>query len=533
MLYYLVENKKEIRECLRKLRLEKHCYPMQPFQRGEATQLGLSANTIEVLRLKYRDNKNFHFELLLSESKEINIPSQTYRSIQGRIHFLEPEWMGKPPGEDVIEEIVLLLLSRADNAHAVFLGRDIELGERTDPANAAIDGLPFACDICSGKRSYMWRLLKHEPLTKGNLNDRFPNLKEWLSDPDARVILSISSGGVRCYGVSPALNLLDKIEVRDCFDEIWGTSGGAIVAQLYGARVPPEKIEEMAFHIYQRRYPNVPFFRSKFRMTRAIARGIFGAFKSKASLGLMSMRDPLKKILNAAEKWKCPNRQDIPVYTVATDLLRRGPVVFTEERKVAPYLKNMVYPSHPWPACLPSSLVPLLFPPLKMKVGQTDLLCCDGAIAEELPLMMPFLKWYRDRHNRPEETPKKLKIFYLDFANHLTEKSLRSLSGKMNLNLSRITAEVLDILLSRPKYNFLAVAEEMPNVEVMGARFDVGRASLLDANQIPSIISAARAIFADQLTEVEENLVRAKAKGVESSEHKLEEDLQSNLNLKV
>lgn len=264
MYYWKVNNTADTRKAIKKLRLSEHCYIK--FVHKE-TQLLFSDSTLQLAKTTFTsENKKQWLDLINLNGTRQVLSTGTEAEIRSRMHNLDSSWVEKKPPDELIEEIVLLLFSRTDKSFAMFLGRDIDLGQTCSPATASLDGVPFACDSWLGKRKYLWRLLKHEPLQLGDVHSRFANLKEWLNDPNARVILSISSGGVKCYGVSPILSLLDQLGVREHFDELWGTSGGAIVAQLYGSGVPPDRIEKLAYHIYQRRYPNVPFFRSKFRL---------------------------------------------------------------------------------------------------------------------------------------------------------------------------------------------------------------------------------------------------------------------------
>lgn len=450
---------------------------------------------------------------ILSKSQEVNFSDTVAIHFQNQIfgfsadteHDFDPR---------VVHELTLQIWASGKPLVAKYLGKHLpsvhSAIELKTPQSIHENQL-ITFDIIGGKRSYCWRFLTPSGLDSAlESNPKFEKLIEWFNDPEARIVLSISSGGVRCYGVPTALRMLDQLGVRHNIDELWGTSGGAIAAYLYGIGVPPSKQEEIAYRIYNEHYPDLPMFKNKSGFLRRVAKGIWG-FRAKATTGIFQFYAPMLDIIKDAEAWKDPSLRNIPFYAVATDLHRKGPVALSSSYDIPAHLQTMMYHCSPRKACVASASVPLVFPLQKIKSRDgTNLLCCDGAISEELPLMMPFVKWYRDNlSNLKERKKRKLKIFYLDFAQHFPEAPIPTETSSFRItsySFGNIATRVLDILLCRPKLNFMTLSQDMKDVEVMGIRVDLEKISLLDASKIPQIIDSTRAIFHERLLKLEKKL---------------------------
>ena len=502
MLYYQLDHSDWVLTYLNRIGLLRFAYPMAT--KSQKSVLLISRPTWRLLKESLQNEQEKSRLYFAVRRKRIRRSALAY--LRSLITITDECWAEEIPPEPVVRELILFLKSRPDPPCIKYLARMTSSEGQQQFKQDLGNGIPFVFDLPGGNRNYSWVMLPNHLEAEQLRPENLQHFLEWFRDPEARVVLALSSGGVRCQGLAPALELLESLGLRDYIDEVWGTSGGAITGQLYASGVPPQRIERLGYDLFRRRYPQLPFFESSFHLIGALIRGFWDMLKSRSRSGLIAMHEPLTRSLKDAKSWVSPKVAQIPFYGVATDLVRRGPVALTDTPKVPIHLRTIVYPSAPWISCVPSSLIPIVFPPIDLTVQSTQLLLCDGAVSEEVPLMMPFLKWYRDGHALPADTPQKLKIFYLDFTSYFKRHLHPSPGKKVKLSLRYVAAELLEILLSRPKYNFLSVADEMPNVDVMGIRFDVEGLGFLTTSQIPAIMSRARRELGQQMAEMEAKL---------------------------
>ena len=147
------------------------------------------------------------------------------------------------PPEDARLAVLARLLAegRANGSVEVrFLGRN---------RNVPADG--FALDRAGGQRRYVWQIVPTEVHAgRPAVHERFRAVRGVCADPDARVVLSLGSGGLKLFAHATALRLFETLGVDEHFSEVWGSSAGAMAGLLYAQGLSPHAIEQMGYDLY-------------------------------------------------------------------------------------------------------------------------------------------------------------------------------------------------------------------------------------------------------------------------------------------
>ena len=200
------------------------------------------------LRFQCADGSFFLTDEELLDAQRSGCRVQVVRRIQERelpVRFSLPhdgavtDW----PPEDARLAVLARLLAedRATGAVEVrFLGRN-----RIVPA----DG--FALDRAGGQRRYVWQVVPTEiHAARPAVQERFRALRAVCADPNARVVLSLGSGGLKLFAHATALRLFDALGIGEHFSEVWGSSAGAMAGLLYAQGLSAHAIEQMGYDLY-------------------------------------------------------------------------------------------------------------------------------------------------------------------------------------------------------------------------------------------------------------------------------------------
>ena len=381
--------------------------------------------------------------------------------------------------DDVALEATLWLYARPD-VQLEYMGRGRFLNKL--PCNPR--DLVYL-DIAGGRRAYAFRTLR---VPAGQLDERglrvradLEERQRWFTDPDARVVLSIGGGGYRLFAALQALKIIEHMlgGDRTRVHEAWGSSGGALLGYVFARGLPLETIENLAYDLYHGRRKDVAgiHLRSLFhfgaRVLGDLARGRTGA-------------PELASWVDAVDGNGANGKPTIPFYAMVSNTRWRHPVAFAEPENIAAHTRDFLIPCNSRDATAASMAVPFLFRPLRNVAGFPDDIWFDGSIADENPLMLPFVKWLRDRKAAPEQTPKRLKIVLVNLNLRMSESTFlvglgaRSAIGK--------AMDVIDLLLDSKTHALIRTLTEVDDVEIMTATLTLGSLNFITRAAIPAAV---------------------------------------------
>ncbi|MEO5968505.1 MAG: patatin-like phospholipase family protein [Bdellovibrionia bacterium] len=440
--------------------------------------------------------KSSKMKFVAIEAERTEISSDVEASLESRIISKLEALLSDSPPRSVVEEIKVMLWLNP-KLTLRYLGRNLETGQKLEN-----DPNLFCIDIAGGRRCYYWQCLwTVEAETDPSPFEHFHELKQWFQTPDTRIILCIGSGGMRMYGATALLKILDLLDIRSNIHEIWGSSGGSLVAYPYSEGVAPQWIEQIGYDFYNNRYPEINLTGLHFRTFLNLGRQAFQILKDLKP-GIINFQKSLKIAVDEAVLKKDKLKKKIPFYAISTSTRGHTFSVLTEEENIEKYHGDFLCKCKSLQAMAASAAIPIIFKPelIQMPKGTMEY-WLDGYLNEEIPLVSPYHKWQLDRKNRPDTTPKKLKIFYIDLGMRCSElEFLRksknaSLVGKKMKGIASFIDKVLDYRLDQ----VVKILNSVESVEVVGVRVELGMLGVLDTRTIPLIIQRSREFFTRSL----------------------------------
>jgi len=417
---------------------------------------------------------------VLDEIEEDALPVRFFLPHDGAVN--------DPPPQGARLAVLSRLLAEGragGEVHIRFLGRN-----RSVPA----DG--FVLDQAGGQRCYVWQVVPgDELLCQPELRERFSALRAHLADPQRRVVLSLGSGGLKLFSHAVVLRLLETIGAAEHVDEVWGSSGGALVALLYCYGLSPHAIEQTGYDVYSGRFA-VSLRPSTFQMVRHLVRDAIMPRDDATAAGFVDCADALQRMLAQY----CNERNSLrPFYCTAFNLGTRRTDVLTPA-PVPEHLHDLVRQVEARDAALASSAVPLLFVPRTIPVGDGTAHYIDGSITEGVPMHSPVRKWDLDREagleSRERLTILSVKLTGQSNGHHMGGRmsKLRLLQTIASVGIEEIHRRDRELLALREDVELLPLelADPIPDF------FDIGR--------IPECVRMAKENFPEQLALIEERL---------------------------
>ena len=420
----------------------------------------------------------------------IDIDPQAWSQARARILYGWSATISEPPPDAVLDEVTLWLYARPD-AQLEYMGRG-----RFGGGNRLVKDLEFlAFDVPGGRRGYMFRVIK--TAKAGEFDDRSIGIRQdfarraaWINDPEARVVLSMGGGGYRLFAALSALKVIEKMlgGQRDKIDEVWGSSGGALLGYVWANGLDLDVIDRLGFALYHGKSKHLPGIH--LRSLANLAMQLVGNW----ALGRAGSPE-LGAWVEAVDRM-CPPQQGgpkVPFYAMVSNTRWRHPVAFAEPRFISEHCRDIIIPCPSDKATAASMAVPFLFRPLRGLEGFEDDIWFDGSIVDENPVMLPFVKWMRDRKADPEGTPKRLKVMLVNLNMRLSESSLLSTLAP-SVKLIGKAAELVDLLLDSKTHALIRTLTEIEDVEIMTATLTVGRLNFITRRDIPTAIRCGRVI---------------------------------------
>jgi hypothetical protein len=446
-----------------------------------------------ILRFQAADGTYFLAEEALRSTRAGGVPLEVLREIdesQIPVCFLPPErGMTFEPAPEEARMAVLAQLLAEDRARGEedvrFLGR-----------NRPVPPEGFELDRVGGGRRYVWQIVPRHTAIAPGLHDRFPQLRALLTNPRARVVLSLGSGGLKLFAHATVLRLLEELEVDESIDEIWGSSAGALAALLYSHSLSPAAIEQTGFDLYAGRW-DLSIHPSKIQVLRQLLREALLPSSESSHAGFVDCSESLALML---DRYCSTLRPRQSLYCTAFNLADCRPAVLSPE-PVPPHLESFITQTDPREAALASAAVPLLFVPRVVRIEGRDVPFIDGSTTEEVPLYSVVRKWDLDRA-AGAETREGLVILYVKLTGTpAIYRTSHGRVGKLRL-LQTIASAGMETMYQRD----LELISARPDVCLLPLQLPGSSPDFFEIRRIPEWVRLARDAFPEQLLELEQSL---------------------------
>ncbi|MES2614997.1 MAG: patatin-like phospholipase family protein, partial [Bdellovibrionota bacterium] len=438
----------------------------------------LSANSYEFI-MNHKKIKQNDFNCV----HKLTLEGDELKKCEDRIILNTIGSLCESPSSGALQEILVYLFVNQELC-VEYLGRGLLdkkeslQYEKTFPEG---QNVKFYCDKIGGYRKYCWKTHPAQYVSNAPLlQDQLKGFLNWISDPEAKVVLSLGAGGVRFLGATSLLKVLDIFNGRKHIQEIWGCSGGSILGYFYSIGLKAEDIEKLSYDYYH----------SKLTTYKLKAQEIFSFFVQRIikghsySRGLTNPEPILKGILNASEKHNTTHQNKIPFFSIASDVYSHSPIVL-ETHGTDHTHHSFIKAEKPIDALLGSCAIPYLIPSLNPK----NKIYWDGVMSEETPLLLPIQKWHDDR-KKGLTTQKKLKIIYIQLAPRFQTEAKNNFLSKL-FPIKEMT-EIVDCFFetrAKLKLNFV---QNLPDVEILNIPLEINKIAFITRKEIPYLIKKGK-----------------------------------------
>ncbi len=472
------------------------------FRKGDVYQF--SENTyIEIKKRPNSFKKAFFKEEFLKVEVKSFLKEKVYYSLKSYLH--------DPISDNTLQELYLFLDANK-KIQIEYLGRDLNLKSYSKDLKK-IDNHIFSFDILNGTRNYFWKIhLDEDRFKKIKFEDNFPNLKEWFNDENSTKILSLGGGGLRAHAIPTVLKIFDFLDIRKNIDELWGCSGGSIIGGYYAYGIPPLFIEKICFDFYNERHEDFVLKGDLFNSFKTFTKQIKGK-KLSEMIGIVELQKTLqlafeneKERIEKKEKIKLNH---IPFFALVSTPFQKDMIALTEGKWISPQCSKFLKEAEPFESICASSSIPLIMKPIVKSYSENKYTFFDGALSEEIPLILPFKKFMAEKKIKPNK--KKLKIFYINLNSRLREsKTISHFFSKRNLTFIYKNLLLVDKSLDKKIEKTLEDLKTNPNVDILGLDLILNKNAFLDTQEIPYIIRNGRDHFFNELLALEKILSQKK-----------------------
>ncbi|MEM9487578.1 MAG: patatin-like phospholipase family protein [Myxococcota bacterium] len=359
-------------------------------------------------------------------------------------------------------------------------------------------------DIAGGRRNYLFRKL----LGEGGIDERtrvvnssLESARLWISDPGAKLVLSIGGGGFRLFAATAILKVIDRmLDSRDGIAEVWGSSGGAFLGYSFANGFSPNVVDELGFDLYHGRHKHL-VDGSTGSLVRANLVALANRLRGRETDAEMAAwLDEIDRKEPVATR-RHPSR---PFFAMASNTRKKQLTALTDKRYIQSYCEDILLACDPRDAVAASTAVPFLLRAQRGITGTGDDQWVDGSVADENPLSLPYIKWLREREHEPDTTPKRLKIILINLNLRSTEsRALRMLSRLpviKQLGLVERAAGLIDTLLDAKTSAAIQMMTARPEVELLSLKLELGNLNFKDPDDIPAAIRSGRAFESWRIT---------------------------------
>lgn len=340
---------------------------------------------------------------------------------------------------------------------------------------------------------------------ENSMAKRFPNLLRSLSQEDTKVVLSLGSGGVRMFAHLSALRFLEQLGAQNYISEIWGASGGAIIALAYSIGMNPDVFQEKSFDLIKKRH--IKIVPSLYSVAKNVALDAIRITRSPQIMrGFHDAQEGLRMLVGEELK-----KGDVkyPCYLLAYNLHTNCTDVLTPQPVPKSLYPDWLFHADPMDAVIASSSVPILFHPKVIDDENGRRLYTDGGTGEEVPTISIYKKWQRDKELGLEKR-KHLLVIAVDI-----HPNFESLGFFGNWLLKKIpafqyfamTLRLTDLVRKSRIEDQKRVLMHDPSVELWELELNLPGGGVLDLNLIPRVIEVAEKSFPRQFAKINDSLL--------------------------
>ncbi len=407
--------------------------------------------------------------------------------------------IGDPLPEEVLREVHMRLYAQP-TLRLEFVGR----GEPTRRLAAEERATLVTLDVPGGRRRYHFRVVGEselDPTKSRELGGLLSQIGAWLDDPDAKLVLSIGGGGYRMFAVTPILKILDDLlGDRSRIQEVWGCSGGAIAAHAYAEGIDPVALDQFAYALYYRQRRGLPDW-----SVGSVAKLWYLSALDRRRERRPSIQKQWIRYLDELEPPSARAQPRIPFYAIACSPVDRGLVGLAEPDRVSDPIRDLVLPASRDQALAATCAVPFLFPAQRGIRRRGSDAWIDGSVIDENPVVLPFVKWSRERAGSAAQSPKRLKIILIDLNARAGESaSLAKLSripvvGRYGIKRA---TRIVDMILDSRSHLASQMLAELPEVDILRLRLSVGVFGVRDRASILKVLLRGRTLSAWDIARV-------------------------------
>jgi len=320
--------------------------------------------------------------------------------------------------------------------------------------------------------------------------DYFAPLFQSLSLPNTKVVLALGGGGVRMFAHAVVFEFLEKIGVSQYLSEVWGASGGALMAFAYSLGLTPDEMKKIGAVAFNGEI--VPQMPSYMTLIKRIFVDIFSSSKESASLQVF--REYQRRLEKYLRKLASERSQRCKFFCTGFNLETQENDVLSSEVASDCFGTDKVYQVDNIDAVMASSAVPILFEPrtISDKFGTRTYI--DAALIEDVPTQSVYKKWIHDKELGIEKSRFLVMIAVnlypssFDSTNLLGNSRLRRLPGFEHVMMSLNCAEFMRQAATKAQKKLL---QQDPNVELWDLNITIPNGSLLSLDLIPRVLEVA------------------------------------------
>lgn len=396
-----------------------------------------------------------------------------------------------------VEHEALLWLYTWPSLRVEYMGR----GSLSARASAIEEKIRYL-DLAGGRRKYAFRIMASDGAAPDPRLEAvaamYRRAGEWLDDPSARVVLSLGGGGFRLFAANAAVRAIERLlgGDRSRIDEVWGSSGGAMLGYAFSQGHDLSVVEELGYHLYHGKTHEIPGL-DLHTATKIARRAISWGRPDEGSRPEMTAWVELVDSLCPPQA-RGPAR--IPFYALASNTRWRHPVALTDPANIVDEDRDLLVGCDSREATGASMAVPFLVNPLQGLVkGFEREQWFDGSIAEENPIMLPFIKWKRDRRRDPDGTPPRLKVALVNLNMRFSESRTLSFVHPSLAKWAKRVTDLFDLMLDSKTSAIVRMLRELDDVEILTATLHLGQMKFIARGGLPEIIRSGQVIEGWQL----------------------------------
>ncbi len=373
----------------------------------------------------------------------------------------------------------------------VYLGRDVDISKEKEA---------FVLDAPGGHRRYTWKLVyeDHE-LPDFSIERSFSRMKAQAADPDTKVVMAFSGGGLKVFGHITIVKFLNSLGVYPHLDEIWGTSGGAIAGYWYSCNLVPEEVQAYGFALYNRLF-SLKISPSKFDVIKNLFINYCLPEKLRPS-GFRGFINCTKSLTHFIDSVRNGAPIQKPFYCIAFNIQKLKTEVLTSEAINPNLYGGKIHNVNPLEATVASSSVPILFAPKTIRRDGLDIQYVDGGLEENIPLKSIYEKWLADKKAGIEKRKKLLII-----SSGLENENRLELLGGHSMNDREMIRISLSLLFQAIENSHRALLRQDPDVTLWDFQIPLSHYPVFDVKFIPQFYKSGYQEVASKALEIESHL---------------------------